>query len=49
MAGWVAPEMLAAAVATLAHTGTPTPMTTSWHQHLREPVEAAITEWEAAS
>ncbi|MEU0200864.1 MULTISPECIES: hypothetical protein [unclassified Streptomyces] len=45
--GWVAPEMLAAAVATLAHTGTATPMSTGWHEHLRTPVEAAIQEWEA--
>jgi hypothetical protein len=45
--GWVAPEMLAGAVATLAHTGTPTRMTTGWHQHLREAVETAIEAWEA--
>jgi hypothetical protein len=45
--GWVAPEMLAATVATLAHTGTPTPMSSLWHDRLRAPVEAAIQEWEA--
>ena len=45
--GWVAPAMLTAAVATLVHTGTPTPMTSTWHDHLRTPVEAAIEEWEA--
>jgi hypothetical protein len=43
--GWVAPAMLAGAVATLAHTGTPTPMTTGWHQHLRAPVEDACEAW----
>lgn len=45
--GWVAPAMLTATVATLAHTGTPTPMGSLWHDHLRAPVEAAIAEWEA--
>ncbi|WP_369274464.1 hypothetical protein AB5J55_35095 [Streptomyces sp. R11] len=44
--GWVAPAMLAGAVATLAHTGTPTPMATPWHEHLRAPVQAAIEAWE---
>jgi hypothetical protein len=43
--GWVMPAMLAGAVATLAHTGTPTAMTTGWHQHLRAPVQAAIEAW----
>ena len=47
VAGLVAPAMLAAAVATLAHTGTPTPMGSLWHDHLRAPVEAAIAEWAA--
>ncbi|MFE3657222.1 hypothetical protein [Streptomyces sp. NPDC059165] len=45
--GWVAPEMLAAAVATLAHTGTATPMGSQWHDHLRKPVETAIEQWAA--
>ena len=45
--GFVAPEMLAGAVATLAHTGSPTPMGSLWHDHLRAPVEAAIAEWAA--
>lgn len=45
--GWVAPAMLAAAVATLAHTGTVTSMGSLWHDHLRAPVEAAIAEWAA--
>lgn len=45
--GWVAPAMLAAAVATLAHTGKATPMNSLWHEHLREPVEAAIEAWSA--
>jgi hypothetical protein len=43
--GWVMPAMLAGTVATVAHTGTPTPMTTGWHQHLRVPVEAACEAW----
>ncbi|GLP64238.1 hypothetical protein TUSST3_08580 [Streptomyces sp. TUS-ST3] len=43
--GWVAPEMLTATVAILAHTGTATPMASLWHQHLRKPVEAAIGQW----
>ncbi|WP_171117880.1 MULTISPECIES: hypothetical protein [unclassified Streptomyces] len=43
--GWVAPAMLAATVATLVHTGTATPMTSLWHDHLRAPVEAAIEVW----
>jgi hypothetical protein len=43
--GWVAPAMLAATVATLAHTGTATPMTTGWHQHLRAPVQDACEAW----
>ncbi|MBR8638688.1 hypothetical protein KEF29_03585 [Streptomyces tuirus] len=47
MAGWVAPAMLTGAAATLAFAGTPTPMNSLWHDHLRAPVEAAITEWEA--
>ena len=47
--GWVAPAMLTAAVATLAHTGTPMSMGSLWHDHLRAPVEAAIAEWEARS
>ncbi|CAL9663773.1 hypothetical protein SUDANB1_07108 [Streptomyces sp. enrichment culture] len=46
--GWVAPEMLTAAVATLAHTGTATPMNSLWHDHLRAPVDTAIAEWEAS-
>ncbi|WP_406170164.1 hypothetical protein OIE52_38875 [Streptomyces canus] len=45
--GFVAPAMLAATVATLAHTGTATPMGSLWHDHLRAPVEAAIAEWAA--
>ncbi len=45
--GWAAPPMLAAAVATLAHTGTATPMSSLWHDHLRAPVEAAIEAWAA--
>ena len=45
--GWVAPAMLAATVATLAHTGTATPMNSLWHDHLRAPVETAIAEWAA--
>ena len=44
--GWVAPEMLAATVATLVHTGTATPMGSEWHDHLRQPVEDAIEAWE---
>lgn len=44
--GWVMPAMLAGAVVTLAHTGTATPMTSGWHQHLRAPVQTAIEEWE---
>ncbi|KAB1146760.1 hypothetical protein F7R91_14365 [Streptomyces luteolifulvus] len=48
VADWAAPPMLAAAVATLAHTGTPTPMASGWHQHLQAPVEAAIRKWEAS-
>ncbi|MFJ3984342.1 hypothetical protein [Streptomyces fungicidicus] len=43
--GWVMPAMLAGAVVTLAHTGTATPMTTGWHQHLRTPVQDAIEAW----
>ncbi|MFC8985145.1 hypothetical protein [Streptomyces sp. NPDC057115] len=46
--GWVMPAMLAGAVATLAHTGTATPMTTGWHQHLRAPVQDAIDTWAAS-
>ncbi|MFL6096114.1 MAG: hypothetical protein ACJ71Y_11750 [Blastococcus sp.] len=45
--GWIHPAMLTAAVATLAHTGSPTPMGSLWHDHLRAPVEAAIAEWAA--
>lgn len=47
--GWVAPPMLAAAVATLAHTGKPTPMTSLWHDHLREQAVAACEAWGAES
>lgn len=47
--GWVMPAMLTAAVATLAHTGTATTMTTGWHQHLRAPIQDAIEAWEAGS
>jgi hypothetical protein len=47
--GFVAPEMLAATVATLVHTGKPTPMGSLWHEHLRKPVEAAIEAWGAES
>ena len=47
--GFVAPEMLAAAVAMLAHTGKATPMGSLWHDHLRKPVEMAIEAWGAAS
>ena len=43
--GWIAPEMLTATAATLAHTGTATPMGTGWHDHLRKPVETAIEAW----
>jgi hypothetical protein len=43
--GWVDPAMLTATAATLAHTGTPTPMNSTWHDHLRMPVEAAIEDW----
>ncbi|MFF0166733.1 hypothetical protein [Streptomyces prasinus] len=46
--GWVMPVMLAGSVATLAHTGTATPMTTGWHQHLRAPVQDAIEAWETS-
>jgi len=45
--GFVAPEMLAATVATLVHTGKPTPMSSLWHDHLRKPVETAIEAWGA--
>jgi len=48
VSGWVMPAMLAAAVVTLAHTGTATPMTSGWHQHLRAPVQDAIEAWAAA-
>ena len=44
--GWVAPAMLTGAVATLAFAGTPTAMSSLWHDHLRAPVESAIQEWE---
>jgi hypothetical protein len=47
--GFVAPEMLAATVATLVHTGKPTPMGSLWHDHLRKPVETAIEAWGAES
>lgn len=43
--GWVAPEMLTAAAATLAHAGKPAPMGSLWHDHLRKPVEDAINTW----
>jgi hypothetical protein len=43
--GFVAPAMLAAAVTTLVHTGIPTPMTSSWHDHLRAPVQVAVEAW----
>lgn len=46
--GWVAPAMLAATAATLAHTGTPTAMSSLWHDHLREPVVAACEAWGTA-
>lgn len=46
--GWVAPAMLTATVATLAHTGNPTPMNSGWHEHLRKPVQDAIEAWEAS-
>lgn len=45
--GWVAPAMLAATAATLAHSGTPTPMGSLWHDHLRVPVVAACEAWGA--
>ncbi|MFD5491536.1 hypothetical protein ACFWH4_01005 [Streptomyces sp. NPDC127091] len=45
--GWVMPATLAGAAVTLAHTGTATPMTTGWHQHLRAPVQDAIEAWAA--
>jgi len=45
--GFVAPAMLAATVATLVHTGKPTPMGSLWHPHLIAPVEAAIEQWAA--
>jgi hypothetical protein len=44
---FVAPEMLAATVAGLAYTGKPIPMGSQWHDHLRQPVEAAIEQWAA--
>lgn len=47
--GWVAPPMLVAAVATLAHTGTATPMKSEWPEHLRRPVEAAVESWAATA
>ena len=47
VSGWVMPAMLAGAVVTLAHTGTATPMTSGWHQHLRAPVQDAIEAWAA--
>lgn len=47
--GWVAPAMLAAAVATLAHTGMATAMNSLWQEHKRKPVEAAIEAWGAES
>jgi len=43
--GFVAPAMLAGAVATLVHTGTATPMTSEWHDHKLGPVQAAIEDW----
>lgn len=46
--GWVAPPMLAAAVATLAHTGQATPMNSLWHDHLLSPVTAACEAWGAS-
>lgn len=45
--GWVAPEMLAATVATLVHTGTATAMGSLWHDHLRTAAVAACEEWAA--
>jgi hypothetical protein len=47
--GFVAPEMLAATVAALVHTGKPTPMSSLWHDHLRKPAEAVIEVWGAES
>jgi hypothetical protein len=44
--GFIAPAMLAATATTLVHTGTPTPMNSGWHDHLRQAVEAAIETWE---
>ncbi|MFR9796153.1 hypothetical protein ACL02U_09655 [Streptomyces sp. MS06] len=41
--GWVAPPMLAAAAATLAHTGTATPMGSLWRQRAR--TEQACEAW----
>ncbi|MFJ3812226.1 hypothetical protein ACIPWE_38425 [Streptomyces sp. NPDC090073] len=45
--GFVAPAMLVAAVATLAHTGMATAMNSLWHEHLRKPVETAVEAWGA--
>jgi hypothetical protein len=47
--GWVAPAMLTAAAATLAHTGTATPMNSGWHNHLRAAVETACETWGAGA
>lgn len=44
--GWCAPAMVAAAAATLAHTGTPTAMRSEWHGHLVAAAEDAIRAWE---
>lgn len=45
--GWAMPATLAATTATLAHTGTPTRMSSQWHTHKRAPVQAAIDAWAA--
>ena len=45
--GWVAPPMLAATVATLAHTGSATPMGSLWHDHQRTASVAACETWGA--
>lgn len=47
--GWVAPPMLAAAAATLAHTGKAAPMNSLWHDHLRGQAVAACEAWGAES
>jgi hypothetical protein len=45
--GWVAPAMLAATAAVLALTGTPAPMRSLWHAHLRGTAVTACETWGA--